>query len=41
MQAAIALKKMGLEFIGVIKTAHREFPKQYLEDNLKDKSAGS
>jgi hypothetical protein len=27
--------------IGVVKTSHARFPKQYLEDNLKDKKAGS
>ena len=35
------MKKMGHEFIGVIKTAHASSPKEYLENNLKDKCAGS
>ena len=32
---------MGNEFVGCIKTAHAGFPKKFLEDNLKDKCAGS
>jgi len=40
-QAAIQASKRGHHFIGVVKTSHARFPKQFLEEHLKDKSAGS
>ena len=41
VKSCLAVAKTGVEFIGVIKTAHKLFPKNFLESSLKDKSAGS
>jgi hypothetical protein len=38
-QAEIQSKR-GHHFIGIVKTSHARFPKQYLEEELKDKSDG-
>lgn len=41
MQAAVAMSKRGLNFIGVIKQAHSLFPKDYLQDILQPLPAAS
>ena len=40
-RAAVEAWKWEVEFVGVVKTAHSLFPKAWLEQTLKDKSAGS
>ena len=41
VRAAVEAGKREVEFVGVVKTAHSLFPKAWLEQTLKDKSAGS
>ena len=41
-RTAVALKKeLDVEFVGVVKTAHKHFPKKYLEDTMKDWPPGT
>jgi hypothetical protein len=37
----VTASKRGHHFIGIVKTSHARFSKQYIEEKLKGKSAGS